>query len=59
VEGFFDKLLGLFDHATAEEFILPEQRAIVVVESDPLRLFDRLSDYRPPRQEKWIELDET
>jgi uncharacterized protein (TIGR00730 family) len=59
VEGFFDMLLGLFDHAAAEGFIHPEHRAIVVVESDPGRLLDRLADYLPPRQEKWIDLDET
>jgi uncharacterized protein (TIGR00730 family) len=59
VEGFFDTLLRLFDHAAAEGFILQEHRAIVVVESDPARLLERLADYCPPRQEKWIELDET
>jgi uncharacterized protein (TIGR00730 family) len=59
VEGFFDMLLGLFDHATAEGFIVQEHRAIVVVESDPARLLDRLAGYCPPRGEKWIELDET
>jgi uncharacterized protein (TIGR00730 family) len=58
-EGFFDMLLGLFDHAAAEGFIHPEHRAIVVVESDASRLLDRLADYCPPRLEKWIDLDET
>jgi len=59
VDGFFGPLLALFDHATAEGFIRLEHRAIVIVESDPAQLLDRLSQYTPPRQEKWIELDET
>ena len=59
VEGFFGPLLGLFDHAAAEGFIRPEHRAIVVVESEPARLIDRLAEYLPPRQEKWIELEES
>jgi uncharacterized protein (TIGR00730 family) len=59
VEGFFDMLLGLFDHAAAEGFIHQEHRAIVVVESDSGRLLDRLAGYCPPRQEKWIGPGET
>ncbi|MEX2141837.1 MAG: TIGR00730 family Rossman fold protein [Pirellulales bacterium] len=59
VEGFFDPLLRLFDHAASEGFILPEHRAIVVVDDDAQRLLDRLAAYCPPPQEKWIDLDET
>ena len=57
--GFFDPLLALFDHAANEGFILPEHRAIVVVESDAARLLERLTAYNPPAQEQWIELEET
>jgi uncharacterized protein (TIGR00730 family) len=59
VEGFFEPLLALFDHAAAEGFIRPEHRAIVVVESEPATLLDRLAAYLPPRQEKWIEPEES
>jgi uncharacterized protein (TIGR00730 family) len=59
VEDFFDPLLRLFDHATAEGFIQPEHRAIVVVERDPAVLLDRLARFRLPKQAKWIRLEET
>jgi uncharacterized protein (TIGR00730 family) len=59
VEGFFDPLLQLFDHAMSEGFILPEHRAIVVVENDPAGLLSRLTAFSPPPQKRWIELDET
>lgn len=59
VEGFFDPLLALFDHATREGFIAPVHRQIVVVESEAERLLDALASFRPPVQEKWIRMDET
>ena len=59
VERFFDPLLALLDHAASEGFILRDHRTIVLEESDPARLLDRLAEYCPPRQEKWIDLDET
>jgi uncharacterized protein (TIGR00730 family) len=53
VEGFFAPLFDLLDHATAEGFVRPEHRALVVTEEDPRRLLDLLEDYRPPQVEKW------
>jgi uncharacterized protein (TIGR00730 family) len=54
VAGFFDPLLALFDHATAEGFIRPDHRAMVLVEGDPARLLDRCAEYRAPIVEKWL-----
>jgi uncharacterized protein (TIGR00730 family) len=59
VSGFFDPLLQLFDHATAEGFILPRHRAIVIVESEPAALVDRIAEYCPPPQQRWIDASET
>src|SRR4029077_17507147 len=55
IEGYYAPLLALFDHATAEGFVRPEQRALVIAESDPDRLLDRLEGFRPPALEKWLE----
>ena len=43
VAGFFDPLLSLFDRAVADGFLKPQNRAIVVSESDPATLLTRLS----------------
>jgi uncharacterized protein (TIGR00730 family) len=43
IDGFYDPLLGLFDHAVEEGFVKPDDRAIVVAEIDPNTLLDRLS----------------
>jgi uncharacterized protein (TIGR00730 family) len=42
VAGYYDPLVGLFDRAVADGFIRPENRQIVVADSDPEALIDRL-----------------
>jgi uncharacterized protein (TIGR00730 family) len=54
VAGYYDGLLALFDHAVAEAFVRPLHRSMVIAESDPLTLLDRLAAYQPPTVEKWI-----
>jgi hypothetical protein len=59
VDGYYAPLLALFDHAVTEGFIRPQHRALVIAESDPDRLLDRLAAFRPPALAKWIGRDET
>jgi uncharacterized protein (TIGR00730 family) len=42
VDGYYDALLNLFDHAVAEQFLKPEHRAIVVSDSVAETLVARL-----------------
>jgi len=58
VERYYDPLLALFDHAVAARFLRPEHRALVLEDTDPDRLLDRLAAYQPPVREKWIDRDE-
>jgi uncharacterized protein (TIGR00730 family) len=55
IEGFFDPLLAFLDHATAEGLLRPEHRGILLVETDPERILDRLFTAPPPLVGKWIE----
>jgi uncharacterized protein (TIGR00730 family) len=55
VDGYYDPLLALFDHATAEEFVRPVHRSLVLADSRPEALVDRLLDYQPPHIDKWID----
>lgn len=41
--GYFDACVGLIDHAVAEGFIHPEQRALVMVADEPAELLSRLA----------------
>jgi uncharacterized protein (TIGR00730 family) len=59
VLGYYDGLAGMLDHAVAERFLRPENRAIVLVESDPAAMVDALAAWEPPaRVAKWIDRDE-
>jgi len=58
--GYYDGLAAMLDHAVAERFLRPENRAIVLVESDAAAMVDALAAWEPPvRVAKWIDRDET
>lgn len=54
VEGYYDHLLSLFDHAVSERFLHPAHRAMVVAENAPEAVLDRVLTYEPPQMDKWI-----
>jgi uncharacterized protein (TIGR00730 family) len=59
VDGYYDPLLQLFDHATAEGFIRVVDRSIVVVESNAERLLHGLATCNFPEHPKWIRIEQT
>jgi len=52
VEGYFDHLLKLFDHAVTERFLRPGHRALVLADHDAASLVDRLERFVVPVVEK-------
>jgi uncharacterized protein (TIGR00730 family) len=58
VDGYYDSLLGLFDHAVAEGFVRPQSRDLVVVDDQAAPLLDRLAVWQAPQVERWIDRDE-
>ena len=52
--GFYDRLVAFLDVASDAQFVKPEHRAMLVVETDPDRLLDRFGAYVAPNVEKWI-----
>jgi len=58
VDGYYDTLLGLFDHGVAEGFVQVESRGLILVDGDAERLLDRLSGWQAPVLEAWIDRDE-
>ena len=59
VEGYYDPLIAQFDRAVSEGFTHPDNRRLVVHETDPVRLLDLMGSYQPPPVEQWIDLDES
>jgi uncharacterized protein (TIGR00730 family) len=55
VEGYYDPLLAMADHAVAEGFLRPAHRSMLLSDTDPVRMLDGLRGYEPPVVEKWAE----
>jgi uncharacterized protein (TIGR00730 family) len=55
LEGYFDPLFMLIEHASVEGFIYPEHRDLLIRGSEPSELLQKLEDYRPPETlQRWI-----
>ena len=54
VDGYYDGLTTFLDHATGEAFLRPAHREMLIVESDPARLLDRMADYQKPEAKTWV-----
>jgi uncharacterized protein (TIGR00730 family) len=55
VQGFFDPLIRMADHAVEESFLRPEHRSILQVDEDDAALLSKLEAWQPVTAEKWIE----
>lgn len=55
-DGFFTHMRRFFDHAVDDGFIRPEHRALVMEDSDPESLLDRMAAFRPAHTVKWTEI---
>ena len=52
VAGYFDLLTGFLDHAVKEGFLTDEHRRMIMVESDPAKLLERMGQYAPAEGER-------
>jgi uncharacterized protein (TIGR00730 family) len=59
VEGYYDDLLKMFDHAVEEQFLKSAHRRMVLSDSQPEPLVDRLFSYQPSIEEKWLDLKQS
>jgi uncharacterized protein (TIGR00730 family) len=55
IEGYYAPLLSLFDHAVSERFLHPDHRALLLSDTDPNALLDRMRHYVAPETHKWLE----
>ncbi|HEY3455006.1 MAG TPA: TIGR00730 family Rossman fold protein [Bryobacteraceae bacterium] len=54
VNGYYDPLLAMVDRAQQEGFLRDVHRELVLTDTDPERLLDRLGSYVVPAVDKWI-----
>ncbi len=59
IDGYYDQLLSLFDHAVDEQFLKPVHRRMVFSDSRPECLVSRLLEYELPSVDKSIDLKQT
>ena len=55
VNGYYDPLLEMADKALSEGFVRDVHRDLLLSDSDPERLLERLSHYSVPTIDKWIQ----
>jgi uncharacterized protein (TIGR00730 family) len=55
VEGYYDPLLELFEHAVGEGFLREENRRLVLEAREPARLLGKMERFRSPSVAKWID----
>lgn len=54
VAGLYSGLARFLDTLVTEGFVREAHRTMLIAESDPAVLLDRMAAYRPPTQVKWI-----
>ena len=59
VNGYYDRLVALVEHAVDQAFIRPVHRDMLVVDTDPVALLSRFAAYQPPAITKWVSSGET
>jgi uncharacterized protein (TIGR00730 family) len=59
VAGYYDGLVGFFDHAASEGFLHPKHRRMLLVADAPESLLDAFEHWKPPHVHKWIDRDAT
>jgi uncharacterized protein (TIGR00730 family) len=56
VAGYFAPLRDLLEAATRQRFLRPGHRDLVIMDTDPGRLLDRLNEWQPVVVDKWLDL---
>jgi uncharacterized protein (TIGR00730 family) len=55
LEGYFDPMLVMIEHASVEGFIYPEHKQILQAASNPNELLEKLEAYQPPdKLNRWL-----
>jgi uncharacterized protein (TIGR00730 family) len=60
IEGYYNGIADFLTHAVAERFLRQETRDLLLVDTDPAALIERLRSFEPPAVvPKWIDQEET
>ena len=59
VEGYWQPLVALLDHAVTERFLPAQHREMLLTGTDPEALLDALEAWQPRSVPKWLDRDRT
>lgn len=59
IHGFYDALLKQMDVMVEEGFLKPQNRAMVLTDTNPDSLVNTLEDYTPVSVQKWLKPDQS
>jgi uncharacterized protein (TIGR00730 family) len=54
VNGYYDPLLAMADRAVSEGFLRDVHRELLLTDTEPVRLLDRMERYTVPLVDKWM-----
>ena len=57
VDDYYDPLIAFLDGAVARGFVQPRHREMLLIDSHPARLLDRIGAYVAPAVEKWLDAE--
>ena len=58
VAGYYDHLISFLDHVAAEQFVLPQHRSMLLVETNPEVLLERFFSYQAVAVKPLVNKDE-
>ncbi len=59
VAGYYQHLITFLEHMVSHKFLRDVHRSILLVETDPVALLQRMEVYKPPHVDKWIDREST
>jgi uncharacterized protein (TIGR00730 family) len=59
LNGFYDPLLAMCDHAVSQGFLREVDRKLILSDSDPEALIQRVLNFKVPESTKWLSSKQT
>lgn len=55
VDGYYDHLIKFMNHMVNEQFLIPAHGSLLIHDTNPQKLLEKMEKFEPPKVDKWIE----
>ncbi|MBX9666838.1 MAG: TIGR00730 family Rossman fold protein [Candidatus Obscuribacterales bacterium] len=59
VDSYYQQLVDFLHHVSTEGFMTVEDRALLIIENEPVALLDKLRAFNPTTSTQWLSLEKT